>query len=159
MATLDIQIPPYSGSYELDLSSFTQREAHTIKRISGIRLGELPDAIAAGDNDVVVAITVITLTRAGHQVDENVIWDAQIGTVTVTADGEAELEADDRPPAIATPGGSESSSVAEPRTSDATASSGPNTAESSGENPNGQSPTGLRGLGQLAVSGRTTSPI
>jgi hypothetical protein len=58
-------IPRFSGEYPVDLADrpFTMREFHLIKKISGARAGELMDAMAAGDTDVIVALAVIALIR------------------------------------------------------------------------------------------------
>lgn len=75
-------IEAYDGEYEFDAGYFTNRELHTMKRLSGIRAGELAEALAAGDNDVIVAMTVIALQRHGKYVDEDLIWNAQAGKIS-----------------------------------------------------------------------------
>lgn len=82
-------IEAYNGAYDFDVSSFTNRELHTIKRLSGIRAGELNEALAAGDNDFLVALTVIALQRNGKFIDEDLIWDAEAGTITIQLEEEA----------------------------------------------------------------------
>lgn len=84
----------YDGSYELDLdaSPYTMRELHWIKQIAGVRLNEFESATVAGDSDVLIALVVIALVRAGkipkEQVPETVerLYDAQAGQITVEAD-------------------------------------------------------------------------
>lgn len=87
------------GEYEFDLyellgigtaTSLTNRELHRIKVMTGIRAGELLDSLAAGDNDVVVALAAVILTRRGKTFDENRLWDAQ-------ADAALSFEIADRP--------------------------------------------------------------
>lgn len=95
---------PYDGTYDFDSGYFTNREFHTIKRIAGVRAGELEDALAAADLDVMVAIAVIALQRHGKQVDEDVIWDAEGGASIVFVGEEAEQEA--VPPTVAPQNGS-----------------------------------------------------
>lgn len=95
-------IAAYDGEYELDVSYFTMRELHTVKRLSGVRVGELEDALAAGDSDVIVALAVIALQRAGRQVVEDLIWDAPMGGITYVGDPDG---ADAVPPGL-TPSGS-----------------------------------------------------
>lgn len=103
-------IAPYDGTYDFDASYFTMRELHVIKRIAGVRAGELDDALAASDSDVIVAIAVIALTRAGVQVNEDAIWDAPAGTVLFVGD-EAEVEGDAVPPPVALNGSGGGSST------------------------------------------------
>lgn len=88
--------PPYDGEYELDLN-FTNRDLHTVKQISGVRAGELDEAIRVGDLDVVVALAVNALRRAGHQVNIDILWDAEAGKITLIED---EADAVPPPPAI-----------------------------------------------------------
>lgn len=76
-------LPPLDGEYEFDLAELindlTNREAHRIKTMSGVRLGELVESLQAGDNDVLIALAAIILTRRGKRVDENKLWDAPLG--------------------------------------------------------------------------------
>lgn len=44
---------------------FTNRELHLVKQIANVRAGEFFAALAAGDTDVVVALSHIALRRAG----------------------------------------------------------------------------------------------
>lgn len=93
------------GEYEFDrndlLGSMTNRELHRIKLMAGVRAGEIQDALAAGDNDVLVALAAILLTQRGKLVDEDVLWDAPAGAGLIwefdTADDEQE-EGDAGPP-------------------------------------------------------------
>lgn len=85
-------IPPYSGDYPIDFD-FSNRELHTIKQISGVRAGEIVEAGLKGDNDLVIALTMIALRRTGQVVNEDLIWDAKAGKITFVAD-----EADAVPP-------------------------------------------------------------
>jgi hypothetical protein len=107
MPLLKVQEPAplaLMGDYEMDLTKFTNREANVIKTEAGVRLGEVPEALAAGDNDLLVAITLILLQRADKgTVAENrdTIWDLPIGAVTVDytdAEKAAEEEASKLPP-------------------------------------------------------------
>lgn len=81
-------IPALNGVYEFDITellalgapgALTNREGHRIKMMSGVRVGELMDALEAGDNDVVIALAAIVMTRKGKRVDEELLWDAPIG--------------------------------------------------------------------------------
>jgi hypothetical protein len=89
-------IPPYDGEYPLDVSYFTNRELNIIKRLSGVRAGEIEEALRAGDNDLFVALAVIALRRHGVSVVEDAIWDAETGKLSFIAGAE---EGDANPPA------------------------------------------------------------
>lgn len=90
------------GEYPVDLAdlmgSFTNREWRIIKEMSSVRRGEFREALAANDNDVIVALVCIVLRRAGiegkHITD--LLWDAEEGQITFIEDG-AEPEAADPP--------------------------------------------------------------
>ncbi len=106
MPTLKITgIPPYDGDYEADFTSFTMREYQTIKRIAKVRAGELPEALEAGDTDLIVALTAIVLARSGKQVAEDLLWDSPAGRIEVVAD-EEEDDAVPPPPTSSEPEGS-----------------------------------------------------
>lgn len=95
-------VPRLDGTYELDEERLTNRDFHTIKKISGLRAGELDEGLHAGDNDVLVALGVCALYRAGNQ-DPGVVdalWDAEFGKITIE---DAEPEADADPPALTPP--------------------------------------------------------
>jgi hypothetical protein len=124
----------YDGEYPFDGTYFTNKELHTIKRMSGVRAGEIPAALEAGDNDLVVALTMIALERNGKVVHEDVLWNAKVGCIEAML-GEAEDEADDADPP--TPGLDESSSEKKP-------SSGLSSDDGSASPENGQSRTGLQ---------------
>lgn len=126
-------VMPYDGEYDIDTSYFTNREFHTIKRIAGVRAGELDEALTAGDMDVVVAVAVIALQRSGTPFDEDTLWDSKAGSIELIA-GESE---DDAGPPDLQPG---SSGGASRPTSDPLA--------------NGQSPTGS----QPSPTGATSDP-
>jgi hypothetical protein len=122
----------YDGEYELDGSYFTNKELHTIKKLAGIRAGEIPEALEAGDNDLIVALTVIALERHGTVVNEDVLWNAKVGCIEAILGDDQEDEAD--PP---TPGLDESNSEKKP-------SSGLSSEDGSASPENGQSRTGLQ---------------
>lgn len=134
---------PLDGEYEFELidlitvgrpGSLTNREAHVIKVMSGIRAGEIVDGIVYSDNDLLVALATVILNRAGKTVNEEKLWDAKIGCLDwdiemlkVKDDKPGEAEAD--PPVTpAEPGDSPSG--------------GPSFAVTSGQNQSDPSPTG-----------------
>lgn len=92
-------VPPYNGDHEIDLNYMTNRELHTVKKISGILPGDIEEAGRKGDTDLIVAIAVIALRRKGLVVDEDTLWDAQVGKILFVND-----EADALPPPQPTSG-------------------------------------------------------
>lgn len=97
-------IAGYNGDYPLDMTYFTNRELHLIKEVSGVRAGELEEAFAAGDNDLMVAIAAIMIWRkTGTKPNLDALWDAEAGKFTFNMeDSEDEPEDDDSlPPKIA----------------------------------------------------------
>lgn len=85
-------IPPYDGDHEIDLSYLTNRDFHTIKKLSGVRAGEFEEALEKGDNDVIVALAVIALERKGLTVDADVLWNAPAGKMSFVLDDVEEAE-------------------------------------------------------------------
>ena len=77
--------PPIDGEYELDLETFVQslknKDLRRIKLMTGVRAGELQDALQSGDNDVMVALVAIFLERENKVFPEDVLWEAQAGAV------------------------------------------------------------------------------
>lgn len=82
------------------LANLTNREIHRIKTMSGVRLGELMDALGAGDNDVLIALAAILLAQRGKRFDEDQLWDAPAGSGI--AFDLADREGDAGPPELAT---------------------------------------------------------
>lgn len=93
-------IPPYDGTYEFDLDGFTNRELHRIKNATGLRAGELEDAFASQDNDVLIALAIVVLERHGNKVVDDLLWDAPAGSALLI-DLKPETEAEEGPPADA----------------------------------------------------------
>jgi hypothetical protein len=103
-------IPGFDGSYEIDFGRFTNRELHVIKQLAGVRLGELSDAFAAGDNDVLLAIAKIAVKRAGKDIPDELLWEAEMGSITFdVSDLEEDDENDSRSPGSGTGSGSSAS--------------------------------------------------
>ena len=139
-------IPAYNGSYDLDVAGFTGRELHTIKEISGVRANELQDAFVAGDYDLVVAFTVITLRRAGKIVNPDEIMDAEVGSITIDVDDDVVGEDEERPPASSpTPNGDENSSGVGASANEPTQSSGSPSSDGGDD-----LPSPLRAIGSLS---------
>lgn len=104
-------VHPYDGTYEFDQSRLTNREIRKIKLLTGLRPLEYEDAGNAGDNDLGVAMCIIALQRSGRfpEINEDLIWDADIGQIT--ADLSDEVNADPpapEPEADGSPSGSSS---------------------------------------------------
>ena len=85
-------IAGYNGEYDLDASYFTNKELHTIKKLAGVRAGEIQAAFAAGDNDLIVALAAIALERNGKAVHEQVLWDAKVGCIMLVGESVEEEE-------------------------------------------------------------------
>jgi len=104
-------IPGLNGEYECDIAAMldfggpgalTNREGHQIKVMSGTRAGELDEELRRGDNDTMLALAAIVLTRHGKDVDADQLWDAPMGA---GVDWEIAKRGDDGPPAqTETPG-------------------------------------------------------
>jgi hypothetical protein len=108
MPTLKIEgVPQLDGEYELDISRFTNWELHLIKQETqtdgrpGVRANEIEEAFAAGDNDLLVAIALIILQRAGRgelRQNKSLLWGADAGAITFDLTEEEKAEADAVPP-------------------------------------------------------------
>ena len=99
LADVDVGL---DGEYDFDPTYFTNRELHIIKRETGLRAGELADAVANGDNDLVIIFAYICLLRHGKQLpNADLLWDAKTGGILLVMDDE---DADaDPPPDSTTP--------------------------------------------------------
>ena len=147
---------PYDGEYELELSGLTNRDYHRIKQLSGVRAGELGEAMQAGDIGVFVAVTEMILKRNGFpQVNVDALWDAEEQCFQVVEDGG---EDEDRPPAIATTGGEENASAVVANENESTESSGSNGSSDGDASQPTPLVTGSPGSVTFADSDRATSP-
>ncbi len=92
------------GEYDLDASGFTNFELHAIKKLTDLTAGDIGQAFERLDNDVVVAIAMVSLMREGkisgrspwNSAEVSALWDAKVGSIFVAED---EVDAD--PPVIA----------------------------------------------------------
>ena len=132
--------PSYDGEYEIT-DDFTMRELHTIKRLSGCRVAEIQGALEQADTDVVLALAVIVLQRNGKHIDEDVLWDATAGNIS--------LVGEDAVPPTEEPSPTEHGS--------SNSSSGTASTDSSESPANGQSPTGLSPADTSAILESATS--
>lgn len=71
--------------------SYTYREMGLIKRLSGLRSGEITDALRAGDTDLIVALAIIAMRREGSDVTEDEMLDMDVSAIDFDA-GEPEPE-------------------------------------------------------------------
>ncbi len=86
----------FDGTYDLDMDvPFNGRELHVVKELAGVRLGEIEEALQAGDYDVFIAFAAIALTRAGKitkdqtiRAARDVLLEADGGNITLEADPE-----------------------------------------------------------------------
>lgn len=141
MANLTITgLGSLDGSYEFDDSRFTMGDLRTIKRIAGVRAGELTEALEAGDTDLMVAIAVIALERNGVTVSEHDLWGADLGQIDLAL-GDGDVSPPERAPDGSRPSSGEGSKVF---------------SESRETTPQ---PIGDRPSGTTSISDREISPI
>jgi hypothetical protein len=88
-------IPAFNGEYPVDIGAFTMRELQIIKRMSGVRAGELEEAFAAGDSSLVLALAVIAVRRNGKKWEdfEQLAWESEMGQITFMGEEEVAEEA------------------------------------------------------------------
>lgn len=90
-------IPGFDGDYPIDIGSFTMRELQIIKRMSGVRAGELEEAFGAGDSSLILAVCVIAVRRNGKawEAFEQIAWESDTAAIEfVVAEEEDEATAD-----------------------------------------------------------------
>jgi hypothetical protein len=87
------------SEYELP-ETFTFREMGMVKRVTGLRAGEIYDAFASGDTDAIMAFALVAMKRADPATPESVLLDKDIGVVEFVAD---EPKAADVDPPATTP--------------------------------------------------------
>lgn len=122
-------MPAFNGEYPIETGSFTMRELQIIKRMSGVRAGELEEAFSAGDSDLILAIAVIAVRRNGKAWEqfEALAWETDLEAITFVADEEDERgTAGDAVPLIppSPPELSGSSSAPQPLSGDGSGSGG-----------------------------------
>lgn len=78
--------------YEFPEGDLTGREAAYLKSKAGVRLGEIAEAVEAGDWDVVLCMAVIAAGRSGQQLDYEQLLDRPVGEVGLVG------EEDEDPP-------------------------------------------------------------
>jgi hypothetical protein len=149
--------PGLDGEYDadFDFAALTNNELRVIKRLSGVRAGELQEALKAGDNDVLVAFSVVWLTRAGKDpaMAEQLLWDAPVGALDLdTTEAGDVVEADARPPDSPTASGNEKELDALSGSSEPGESSSSGLSNGSALLENGRSRTGSPSLDTGVIS-------
>lgn len=147
-------LSPYDGEYEFELGellgSLDHGELHRIKLLTKLRAGELGEAFAAEDSDVIVGLAAVILERRGFTVVDDILWSAKLGSMKL------DLGVEENPPETAqeTP---QSEPESEPQTLEQSASSGNDTRSDSDHPANGQSPTGHPASLKSVTSDQETS--
>ena len=141
------------GSYDLDLNDvFNGNELHLIKKHAGVRVGEIGEAMAAGDYDLIVCLTKIAMDRSGKDVPIERLMEAKVGALQfeATVEEQEDAEEDDALPPANAPSGANSRSSETPNSG-----SGSNSEQDSTPG-NGQPDTGALALPIGSASDRPT---
>ncbi len=107
-------VQPFDGSYELDLdnSPFTTLEWRWIKQTAGYLPGTVADGFEGGDPDLIVALAVIAMHRAGKIRKEDAtrtseqLADVPVDGAKIVFRAEETVEDDARPPEVSESTGS-----------------------------------------------------
>jgi hypothetical protein len=93
-------ISGFNGDYPLDLEEefLGNDELHELKKETGIRGGEITEALDAGDNDLLVMLAVFAVRRSGKTISPSVVWKAKVGGIEFIVDEEEEGEESLPPP-------------------------------------------------------------
>jgi hypothetical protein len=104
-------VPMFDGTYNLDLEQpLNGDELHLIKVAAGVRMGEISEALDAGDYDLIIALATIALWRYGKVEEKNtqnafaMLRKAEMGKITSR---DLDDEADAGPPSQAPSAGGE----------------------------------------------------
>lgn len=81
-------VAPWDGMYAFDDFNLTNRELHRIKEVSGIRAGELIEALEANDRAAFVGFAMVILGRHGKTVDPDDLWDGDASSIRIDLDPE-----------------------------------------------------------------------
>lgn len=121
-------VPGFTGEYEWDEEQgFTGHELHLIKKVAGVRLGEITEALGAGDYDVIVAVSAIAIWRSGRVTKDelpavvDLLLDAEGGKILFGSEEEAEESPpEEAPPENGSSGADNVSSLSSSRGSSST---------------------------------------
>ena len=69
--------------------NFTFREMNFIKRMTGLRAGELYPALSEGDTDVIAAFAVTAMRREHPGLSEDAVLDLEIDQIELVEDEES----------------------------------------------------------------------
>ena len=69
---MDIKCP--AGTFAVP-EEFTLREMRSIKTLTGLLPGQIEEAIDQGDQDIVLALIIISAARAGNKLTEETVLD------------------------------------------------------------------------------------
>ncbi len=83
MPSLTLTVKPWEGVYEIEDWRLTQRELNDIKVVSGVRAGELIEALFANDRAAVVGLTVVILKRNGIAATPDDLWDTRADEIVL----------------------------------------------------------------------------
>lgn len=86
-------VQPWDGTYVFEDFNLTNRELHRIKEISGIRAGELIEALEANDRAAFVGFAVVMLARHGKTVHPDDLWDGDSASIRIVLGDEVEEDA------------------------------------------------------------------
>jgi hypothetical protein len=89
VAEIIIEFPTGIKKYPMP-DGVTHREAAKIKATTGLRLGEIGDALERGDPDVVLAFALIAAARVGDIISEDSLWDLELGAIRMEGDDDEE---------------------------------------------------------------------
>lgn len=142
-------VPPYDGEYDIDIGTLTNRELHTIKKVTGLRGGELAEGLVTLDTDVFLGIAYVALERHGHKPLAEVLYEATIGKIRL------ELGYDEVPPSMP----QEKPNGKSDLPSEQNESSGGDLKDDSDSPESSPSPTGLRRSVTTALSAQEISAI
>jgi hypothetical protein len=70
----------------------TGREFGLVKQVTGLRAGEVEEALDAGDVELVLVLAVIAMRRAGKEVDVEDLLDLPVGEGTIEIRDEEDEE-------------------------------------------------------------------
>ena len=151
-----IDLPAFKGEYDLrDLwGTLTGTEQRIIKLATGLRFGEYEEAIAKFDYDLVLALAKVAARRLGTDLPDSVLWDAEIGKVTIDLEEDADDGGDDAGPPVEAQTTGPSSAKSDGSSSDSKSTS---SGDGSASSENGLSRTGSRGSEAVAASAPATS--
>lgn len=105
--TLKHTNPAIAGSFPFPpFDTLNGHELHLIKTMSGVRAGELEEALEAGDFDVILAFAAVALRRAGRKVPSEALLDLKPADVEAAGAYEEEDHTEDPLPGSADLNGS-----------------------------------------------------